>query len=105
MTSTQYTLDMRPARTAPRKDGPRARQYVFPPDAIRMVNYLAMVSGRPKAEIVADAIRIATILRKYVPQEGLDRVLEERTVDALRKALSLDVEEGGESDGDEDGGI
>lgn len=86
----QYTLEMRPARTAPRKDGPRARQYIFPPDTIMMVNYLAMVSGRPKAEIVADAIRIATILRKYVPQEGLDRVLEERTVEALRKALAPD---------------
>lgn len=52
-----------------------------------MVDYLAMISGRPKPEVVADAIRIATILQKYVPRQELDRVLEEKSLEPLMKAL------------------
>lgn len=92
MRTTQYTLDMRPAEAVPKKGGPRNRLYLLPPDAIVMVDYLAMVSGRSKPEIVADAIRIATILRRYIPKEGLERVLEERTEEAVRGMLS---QEGG----------
>lgn len=52
-----------------------------------MVDYLAMISGRPKPEVVADAIRIATILQKYVPKQELDKVLEEKSVEPLARAL------------------
>lgn len=60
-----------------------------------MVDYLAMISGRPKPEVVADAIRIATILQKYVPRQELDRVLEEKSVEPLMKALERILGEAG----------
>lgn len=60
-----------------------------------MVDYLAMISGRPKPEVVADAIRIATILQKYVPRQELERVLEEKSVEPLMKALERILGEAG----------
>ena len=68
---------------------------MFPPEVIVMVDYLAMISGRPKPEVVADAIRIATILQKYVPRQELDRVLEEKSVEPLMKALERILGEAG----------
>lgn len=60
-----------------------------------MVDYLAMISGRPKPEVVADAIRISTILQKYVPRQELDKVLEEKSVEPLMKALERILGEAG----------
>lgn len=60
-----------------------------------MVDYLAMISGRPKPEVVADAIRIATILQKYVPRQELEKVLEEKSVEPLMKALERILGEAG----------
>lgn len=83
----QYNLEMQPTVTVRPKKGPRARQYVFPSEVIVMVDYLSMISGRPKPEVVADAIRIFTILQKYVPKQELDRALKERSVEPLMKAM------------------
>ena len=91
----QYNLEMQPTTLVRPKKGSRARLYKFPPEVIVMVDYLAMISGRPKPEVVADAIRISTILQKYVPRQELDKVLEEKSVEPLMKALERILGEAG----------
>lgn len=85
--TTQLTLEMRPATERPRpKKGARARQYVFPPEVIVMVDYLAMISGKPKGDIVADAVRIAAIIMRNMP-EAARKMAEEKSLEPLMDAI------------------
>jgi len=74
---SQYDLDGNPVRvTVGIKDGPRPRQYVFPPEVITFVNSAHLATGMPKPEVVSTAIRLAAaIISGKISEEDLDKIL------------------------------
>lgn len=66
----QMTLEMRPADIVPPKRPERvARKWIILDKAANLVDQLSMLTGRPKQNIIDDAIRIAAILYSEDPDK------------------------------------
>ena len=57
------------------KDPDAVRQYPFSAETIRLLNSIALKTGRPKSEIVAVAIALYAALLSFVSPELIDAIM------------------------------
>jgi len=57
-----------------KKDGPRQRQYLFPPDIITIIDAIHLNTGKSKPEIVSEAVRLAAKKEKDLSEEDRKKI-------------------------------
>lgn len=87
------------------KEPAKTRAYLLPSETIVIIDFIHMVDGRSKPDIVADSIKIAAVLWKYLPPEKLN-LIRDQDLESLFKGISFryqlpkkaEIEESGSED-------